>query len=254
MNIEPIPLLRDNYAWLITIDGSTDCAVVDPSETEPVLTLLQERGLRLHTILATHHHWDHVNGIEGLWSHFENVEVVCSSYDYDNGRVPKASRFHRDGDEFQLFGETAKCMMVPGHTLGAMAFYFADAKAVFTGDTLFTAGCGRLFEGTPEQMYHSLSALGKLPGETLVYCGHEYTENNLNFAISVESDNAAVANRLEEVKTMRAQGRPTVPATIAVELESNPFMRADDKNLASLMGKESPVDVFAELRSRKDSF
>jgi hydroxyacylglutathione hydrolase len=103
-------------------------------------------------------------------------------------------------------------------------------------------------------MYHSLSALGKLPGETLVYCGHEYTENNLNFAISVESDNAAVANRLEEVKTMRVQGRPTVPATIAVELESNPFMRADDKNLASLMGKESPVDVFAELRSRKDSF
>jgi hydroxyacylglutathione hydrolase len=145
-------------------------------------------------------------------------------------------------------------MLVPGHTLGALAYHLPEVNAVFTGDTLFTAGCGRLFEGTPAQMYRSLSRLGELPGETQVYCGHEYTENNLRFAASVEGDNPRVAERLEEVVALRAAGRPTVPASMAVERSTNPFMRADEPALGALMGKTSPVETFGELRRRKDLF
>ncbi len=254
VKIESIPLLRDNYAWLLYNEGSPDCAVVDPSEGAPVLALLKERGLRLRAVLATHHHYDHVDGIVELVKGYGDVQVYCSEYDMKAGRVPEASRAFGDGDEFDLLGYRVCCMLVPGHTLGALAYYLPEVNAVFTGDTLFTAGCGRLFEGTPAQMYDSLSRLGKLPGETQVYCGHEYTENNLRFAASVEGDNPRVLERLEEVVALRAAGRPTVPASMTVECSTNPFMRADDPALWELMGKASPVETFGELRRRKDLF
>jgi len=254
IKIEAIPLLKDNYAWLLYEEGTSECAVVDPSEDEPVLALLAQRGLRLTTILATHHHWDHVNGIEGLARVFPGVEIICSTYDYKAGRVPRATRSIEDGDHFVLMDLKVECMMVPGHTLGAVAYFLPEAKAVFTGDTLFTAGCGRLFEGTPAQMYDSLSRLGMLPGDTAVYCGHEYTENNLRFALSVEGENRVVVNRLREVEALRARGRPTVPALMEVERATNPFMRADEEGLGALLGKTTPVDTFGELRRRKDRF
>ena len=167
MQIEPIALLSDNYAWLLTQEGSDACAIVDPSEAGPVRALIEARGLTLKWILATHHHWDHVNGIEDLVLGGD-VTVYCSSYDFDKGRVPCATVALSEGDSFELFGETVSCMEVPGHTLGAIAYYVPTSLAVFTGDTLFTAGCGRLFEGTPAQMHASLTKLAQLPVETLV--------------------------------------------------------------------------------------
>tara|TARA_Y100001934_G_scaffold274705_1_gene367646 strand:- start:40 stop:804 length:765 start_codon:yes stop_codon:yes gene_type:complete len=254
MKIEPIPLLRDNYAWLISVAGSNSCAVVDPSEGGPLLRLIEERGLELRTIIATHHHWDHVNGINELLSHYRGVDVVCSSYDYENNRVPGATLPQEDGDTFVLLGKMVRCMMVPGHTLGAIAYYVKEARAVFTGDTLFTAGCGRLFEGTPRQMHDSLSSLASLPADTLVYCGHEYTESNLRFALAMEPYNQAVLARLKVVQEMRGNGEPTVPSTIGEELRSNPFLRVTDRHLAASVGRDAPEEVFAELRSRKDQF
>ncbi len=254
MKIEAIPLLKDNYAWLLQAEGASECGVVDPSEAGPVLELIEERGLDLTTILATHHHWDHVNGIVGLLEAFPGAEVVCSHFDYEAGRVPGATRFVKDGERFTLMGLEVECLMVPGHTLGAVAYFMPEAGAVFTGDTLFTAGCGRLFEGTPEQMYHSLARLGDLPGDTAVCCGHEYTENNLRFAVSIGEENPRVAARLGEVSALRAAGKPTVPASMELERVTNPFMRADEAGLRGVMGATSSVEAFAELRRRKDGF
>lgn len=237
-----MPLLSDNYAWLLTGEGSRDCAVVDPSEGAPVAELIKREGLTLRWILATHHHWDHTGGIEELLRGAEGAEVICSQYDLDARRVPGATRGVKDGEKIEVAGETAACLMVPGHTLGAAAFYFSAAGAVFTGDTLFTAGCGRLFEGTPDQMYESLARLKDLPPDTGVYCGHEYTEKNLRFARDVFPEDAEIRGRLERVREARGADRPTVPETMGVERKTNPFLRADTPK------------VFAEFRRRRDSF
>lgn len=248
MDITALPLLDDNYAWLLTVPGSSACAVVDPSEADPVAQVLAERKLDLKCILATHHHPDHVGGIKGLVK--PGVEVVCSSYDKE--RIPCVTKTVEHGERIDVLGEQVQCIMVPGHTLGAVSFYFAKSKAVFTGDTLFLGGCGRLFEGTPEMMHKSLSELAALPGDVDVYCGHEYTEKNMKFALSLEPNARAVKERLARVEKLLAEGKPTVPATLDVERKTNPFLRVSE--LRAIAGKQQDVEVFAELRQRRDKF
>lgn len=250
MDITALPLLDDNYAWLLTQPGSPLCAVVDPSEAAPVAQAIKERNLQLTCILATHHHPDHTGGIKGLAK--RGIEVVSSAYDKE--RIPGVTKTVDHGESIQVLGESVQCLMVPGHTLGAVSYYFAQAKAVFTGDTLFLAGCGRLFEGSAAQMHRSLSELAALPSDVHVYCGHEYTEKNLRFALSLEPHQKDIKDRLAVVEALRAKGQPTVPATLEVERRTNPFLRAGSPELHQVCGKQRDVDVFAELRSRRDHF
>ena len=250
MQIIPLPLLEDNYAWLLIDAAQRECGIVDPSEAAPVAAAVRERGLRLRWILATHHHPDHTGGIAELAD--DGVQVIASSY--DQHRVPPVTKTVSDGLELTVAGELIRCIGVPGHTLGAVAFYLPKVKAVFTGDTLFTAGCGRMFEGDAVQMHGSLGRLASLPEDTQVYCGHEYTEKNLRFAQSLEPANPAIAQRLLEVTAARQQGRACVPASLLVERQTNPFLRCEEPTLRQATGYQAPVDVFRELRERRDKF
>jgi hydroxyacylglutathione hydrolase len=252
MRIVGLPLLSDNYAWVLAPDAGGACAVVDPSEAEPVRAFLQAEGLALGWILATHHHFDHTGGIEGLVEAFPDVEVLCS--EPDRARVPGATRTIADGETVDVAGETARALYVPGHTTGAVAWHLEAIGAVFTGDTLFTAGCGRLFEGTPEQMHASLARLAALPDRTRVYCGHEYTVSNLKFAAALDPGDDAVRERLAAETARRAAGEPTVPATLSVEKRTNPFLRAGEAAMMRILGEPEPVAAFAEMRRRKDTF
>ncbi|MFH2203567.1 MAG: hydroxyacylglutathione hydrolase [Elusimicrobiota bacterium] len=253
MKIIGISLLTDNYSWLLADEKSGDCAVVDPAESGPVLAYIEREELRLRWILTTHHHYDHIGGIQSLRRKFD-AEVLCSTYDYAAGRVPGATRGLADNETFQAAGSEAVSLAVPGHTLGAAAFHFPRERAVFTGDTLFTAGCGRLFEGTPEQMHASLTRLKALPPETMVYCGHEYTDKNIRFAHGLLPEDSAVAARLERVESEISAGRATVPAPLAEELATNPFLRAEDAALQAATGKSGAVETFTEIRRRRDGF
>jgi hydroxyacylglutathione hydrolase len=247
MNITPLPLLQDNYAWLLWSSDSRDCAVVDPSECRSVMQAIDARGLRLRSILVTHHHGDHVGGVAELVAIVSQakssvVEVYCSAYDAHAERVPCVTHPLEDGQHVSILGHDLECLSVPGHTLGAVAFYMKSLGAVFTGDTLFLAGCGRLFEGTPEQMFASLQRLASLPATTSVYCGHEYTEKNLRFAArdDVDGKNKSVRARLLAVEALRTNQLPTVPARLVDELATNPFIRC--KNAVE----------FARLRTLRD--
>ena len=239
MQVTIVPCLKDNYAYLVRVEGSDTCAVVDACEAEPIERALDELGLRLGAILSTHHHHDHVGGNEALARRFPGLEVFGSTH--DRGRIPLQSRFLAEGETLEAAGLGFRCLSIPGHTLGAVAY--VGHGAVFTGDTLFAAGCGRLFEGTPTMMYESLvQKLGALPDDTLVYFGHEYTANNLRFAAVVEPNNEHVQKRSERVAEKRARGEFTAPSTIAEERLTNPFMRSGS------------VERLAELRALKDNF
>jgi hydroxyacylglutathione hydrolase len=259
MRVVPVPCLRDNYAYLLVCEATNLAAVVDPSEAEPVRAAAEAEGVGLGAIWNTHHHWDHTGGNKKLLEAFPELEVIGHSS--DKGRIPGQSRFADDGEEVSL-GEEIRAQVIhnPGHTSGAISYYLADPGWVFTGDTLFGAGCGRLFEGTPGQMYASLSRLASLPEDTEVYCGHEYTASNLRFAAEVEPENAAIAERRRQVEAARGRGEPTVPFTVADERETNPFLRAAAEAVIAAArlhqpgGGETPVDVFATIRRWKDNF
>jgi hydroxyacylglutathione hydrolase len=251
MRVIPVPCLSDNYAYLVTRDGSSDAFVVDPSESAPVIAALEREGLRLVAIVNTHHHHDHVGGNEELRARFGDLPVYAHVSDV--GRVPAQTERVEEGRSFHVAGLELHPLHVPGHTLGAVAYHVEDA--VFTGDTLFVAGCGRLFEGTPEQMHDSLSGkLGRLPAATRVYCGHEYTVNNLRFAVHAEPENRAAAAMLEAAQATRAKGEPTVPSTIGDELRVNPFLRCDAPSIAAHFPGASVVETFAAVRKAKDTF
>jgi hydroxyacylglutathione hydrolase len=232
MTITPIPCLSDNYAYLVTCDRTKKTAIVDPSEAAPVLEAVRRAGVKAEAIWNTHHHWDHVGGNEELVSAL-GIDEVCG-HASDKGRIGAQTRFLEEGERFTLGDLAVRILHIPGHTTGAIAYVVDDA--VFTGDTLFVAGCGRLFEGTPEMMFASLAKLASLPDDTRVYCGHEYTKANLAFAAHVEPENADVRRAAANVHV------PSVPSTIAVEKRINPFVRA------------ATVAEFAARRSAKDAF
>jgi hydroxyacylglutathione hydrolase len=252
MRVVPVPCLSDNYAYLVARDGAKEAVVVDPSEAGPVVSALEREGLRLVAILNTHHHWDHVGGNADLRERFGN-SLPIYAHTSDVSRVPSQTERVEEGEAFEVAGLAFRPLHVPGHTLGAVSYCVEDA--VFTGDTLFVAGCGRLFEGTPEQMLDSLAnKLGKLDGATRVYCGHEYTVNNLRFACSVEPENREAEAKLARAKALRERGEPTVPSTIAEELATNPFLRSHEPTLRARFPAGSPAEVFAGIRKAKDEF
>jgi hydroxyacylglutathione hydrolase len=251
--IRQLLVLKDNYVYLLHEPASGATAVVDPSVAEPVFAALDETGWRLSHILNTHHHWDHTGGNEALKAATGAVVVGPRA---DRERIPAIDIALGEGDRYAIGSETAEIFDVPGHTRGHIAFWFATSRALFCGDTLFTLGCGRMFEGTPPQMWRSLSKLRVLPAETRVFCGHEYTQANARFALAVEPGNSALVARAKAVDALRAEGRATVPATLGEELATNPFLRADCAELQAatgLVGRD-PAEVFGEIRRRKDAF
>lgn len=249
MRIIPIPCLRDNYAYLLIDDNGGRATVVDPSEVDPVVSAVEREGVALRELWITHHHWDHVGGIEGLVRLYEIEHVRGSCYDAEHGRIANQSVALGDGDEFDFGGSTVRVLEIPGHTLGAIAFV-VDGH-LFSGDTLFLAGCGRVFEGTMQMMSESLTKLRELPAETRLWCGHEYTVNNLRFAKTVEPDNADVLAALAEAIEIRESGGFTVPGMLEREMLTNPFLRFDHPAVAH--GRD-PVRVFSEIREAKDAF
>lgn len=249
MRIVPVPCLRDNYAYLLIDDAGERAVVVDPSEVDPVLAASEREGVRLTGIWATHHHWDHTGGIEGLCERAPGLEVLGSEHDREAGRIPRQTRGLRGGDALAFDGRDVTLIDIPGHTLGAIA-YVVDGH-LFSGDTLFLAGCGRVFEGTMEMMARSLLSLRELPADTRVWCGHEYTVRNLEFALTIEPDSEAVRAALGAARGRREAGEPTVPGRLADELETNPFLRFD---LPAVAKGRAPVEAFTAIRGAKDAF
>ncbi len=248
-----IPALSDNYVYLLHDGDSGRTAVVDPPEAEPVMAELERRGWSLDWILNTHHHWDHVGANLAL-KRLTGCQVA--GFQGDAHRIPGIDRTLAGGDRFELGASVAQVLEVPGHTLGHVAYWFADADLLCCGDTLFSLGCGRLFEGTAAQMWESLCKLRDLPDATRVCCAHEYTLKNARFALTIEPDRPPLLERVRQVEALRAQGLPTVPSLLGEEKITNPFLRADDPDLqVRLHMCGSPaVAVFAELRRRRDRF
>ncbi len=255
MKIIQIPLLRDNYAYLIVCEKTNDAAVVDPSEAEPVLRRAEQEKVALKAIFNTHHHRDHTGGNPGLLGCFP-LEVYGHSI--DKGRIPGLTHPLDEGGEVRIGELDARVLFIPGHTKGHIAYLFENK--LFCGDTLFVAGCGRLFEGTAEQMHNSLSKLKGLSADTLVYCGHEYTEKNLQFAMTLEPNNKKLAEKMQRVRSMRAKGISTVPSMMEEEKETNPFLRWDSKQIHENLKKDfpnlslDPILVFSQIRKLKDYF
>ncbi len=260
MRVVPIRQFLDNYAYLVIDESAAIAAVVDVAEAEPVVEALGREGVRLVAILSTHHHFDHVGGNEDLLAALPAGSVEVFGYDGDRDRIPGLTRGLADGEEFVLGGLRGRAIFIPAHTKGHLAYYFAAEGVVFTGDTLFGGGCGRLFEGDAAQMMTSLGRLAALPDATEVYCGHEYTARNLEFAAELEPGNARLAERRLEVQALRDADRPTVPTTIALEKATNPFLRADSPELAaSVRARDAeagsdPASVFAATRRLKDNY
>ena len=253
IEITPLSAFSDNYIWLL-VRGS-QAVVVDPGDAAPVIEALGRLKLTLEAVLVTHHHGDHIGGIPQL---LEHRAVPVYGPKAEQSRIATLTHYLNDGDRVEVLGHTAEVIAVPGHTLGHIAYYFTDLDALFCGDTLFYAGCGRLFEGTPEQMHASLSRLAALPERTAVYCAHEYTLSNLAFALAVESENSDIASAIREAKSQRSQNQPTLPSSIGRERRVNPFLRSAKPGIAD-RAPEPPlsrdsVQAFASLRRWKDHF
>jgi hydroxyacylglutathione hydrolase len=253
LEIALVPMLKDNYAYLIHDNASGATAILDPSEAEPGLKAAAARGWTITHVLDTHHHNDHCGGNLGIKKK-TGAKVVGPAYDRE--RIPGLDIAVDEQSGFDFAGHHADVLFIPGHTKGHIAFHFSDSQAVFCGDTLFSIGCGRMFEGTSDVMWPSLLKLRALPDETRIYCGHEYTEANIRFALAADPDNAALKKRAEEAKKLRAAGQPTIPAILGAEKEANPFLRADQPELmARFGGKDKPAhEIFGAIRAAKDRF
>ncbi|MCW8877648.1 MAG: hydroxyacylglutathione hydrolase [Kangiellaceae bacterium] len=256
--ISPIPAFNDNYIWLIENNGFA--AVVDPGDPSPVIQALEQNGLQLTTILITHHHADHTGGLAALKQRYSAKVYGPARESIKNIDIPLSQ-----GQNIQLedLGLSFKILDIPGHTAGHIAFFCENSSAgpiLFCGDTLFSGGCGRLFEGTPTQMWDSLQKLSELPISTKVYCAHEYTSSNLQFALAVEPNNADLVKYSLKVQQLRQASQPTLPSTIGLELKINPFLRIRESNVIDVAENRSgerelsESEVFASIRSWKDSF
>jgi hydroxyacylglutathione hydrolase len=230
--------LTDNYGVLVHDPVSGDTASIDAPDAQAVESALQEKGWTLTHILVTHHHWDHTQGIDDLKAKTK-CHVIGPKEEAD--KINTLDEVKTDGDRFTFGGENVDVISTPGHTLGMINFHFTQSNVVFTGDTLFALGCGRIFEGDPEMMWNSLSKLAELPPETIVYCGHEYTQANAKFSLSIEPDNKALIKRASEIDALRSEGKPTLPTSIGLELETNVFLRAGN------------AAEFARIRAAKDN-
>ena len=253
MLIIPIPCLTDNYAYIINEENSKKIGVVDPSEANPIIEFLEKKNLKLDYILNTHHHFDHIGGNEELKRKFK-AKVV--GFKGDKHRIPGID-ISLENDENWNFGNTeAKIIHIPGHTLGHICFFFEKEKIAFTGDTLFSLGCGRIFEGDHKQMLESLNKIKKLPKNTKIYCGHEYTYKNAEFCLKYDSDNTDLKNKFEKIKKLRSNNLPTIPTTLEEELNSNIFLRCDqnDRKIKLNMKNQEDFKVFKKVRDLKDSF
>lgn len=253
LDIHLLPVLSDNYVYLVRDAESGASVAVDPAVAAPVLEALGRLGWRLGQILCTHHHADHVGGVAEI-KRATGCTVVGAAADAH--RIPGIDVKVREGDTVALGAHAARVIETPGHTSGHVAYWFEEARALFCGDTLFSLGCGRLFEGTPVQMWDSLCKLRALPDDARVYCGHEYTNANADFALSVDPDNPALKARAEQVLALREAGKPTVPTLLGEEKAANPFLRADDaafRQGLGLAGRDAAA-VFTEIRRRKDEF
>ncbi len=251
--IEILPMLSDNYAYLLHEPEAGVTAVVDPAEAAPVTARLAQQQRQLDLILTTHHHGDHTAGNLALKA-ATGCRVIGAAA--DRARIPGLDQAVQEGERVMVGKAAGEVMATPGHTSGHISYWFSEAKALFCADTLFSLGCGRLLEGDARQMWASLQKLLALPDDALVYCGHEYTESNARFALTVDPDNPALQARAEEVHRLRAAGRPTIPTTLGLERRTNPFLRPDDPGIRRTLGMTgaSDVEVFAEIRQRKDRF
>ncbi len=258
MAIIPVPQLSDNYAYLVVDDQTNQCGVVDCAEADKVLAEVNRRQLRLVAVLPTHWHFDHVGGNQDLVRAIPGLRVYGARGEH--GRIPAQTHEVDDGDTVEVGTLKGRVIGIPAHTNGHIAYYFPQLNSVFTGDTLFIAGCGRVFEGRAQTMVDSLAKLAALPDSTRVYCGHEYTEKNLRFALTLEPNNPALKSKYEWAKAVRAEGKYTIPSTIGDEKQFNPFLRIDSPELRTNLKKLVPtlsddaVAVFAKVRELKDRF
>ena len=253
MQVTPLLCLKDNYAYIINDENSKIVGVVDPSEASPIVSFLEKKKLKLNYILNTHHHHDHIGGNIELKKKY-NAKVI--GFDFDKHRIPGIDINLKDNDKWKFGNSSIKIIHIPGHTLGHICFFFENEKIAFTGDTLFSLGCGRIFEGDNKQMLNSLNKLKKLPKETKIYCGHEYTYKNAEFCIKYDSDNINLKKKFEEVKKLISKNKPTVPSNLDDELKSNIFLRCNKNDLKIKLNMENQEDfkVFRKVRDLKDSF
>jgi len=251
MNLNSIPAFQDNYIWVLN-DEAGKCIIVDPGEAAPVLNAMAKNNWQPEAILLTHHHHDHVGGVKELLQTFPGLVVYGPEETQDKG----TNRVVREGDKVNILECEFSVIATPGHTLGHLCYF--SFPYLFCGDTLFSGGCGRLFEGTPKQMYESFQKINKLPQETLVCCAHEYTESNIKFALSILPEDQVLIRYYREVKELRLKNHPTLPTTLQIERGINLFMRTEDADLKDIIKKETslqqPEQVFAWLRAKKDSF
>ena len=253
MKIEIIPCLNGNYSYLIHDEISNTVAIVDPSEFIPCDTIISKNYQKLDFILNTHHHYDHVGGNEELKKKY-NSKVL--GFEKDKKRIPEIDILLKDGQEFKIGNLNFRTIFIPGHTSGHIAFYFEKEKVIFTGDTLFSLGCGKVFEGTYQQMFDSLNKIKKLPGKTKIYCGHEYTENNFGFCLKFNPNNNYLKDKEKVIEAKLSDGKPTIPTTIKDEIQTNIFLRYDDLDVKNALNLKnaSDLEIFTKLRDLKDNF
>jgi len=253
MQITPIPCLTDNYAYIISDSDYKTVGVVDPSEADPVIAFLEKKNLKLNYILNTHHHFDHIGGNIQLKKKY-NARIV--GYLEDKHRIPGIDITLKDNERWNFGNSTVKILHIPGHTLGHICYFFEKEKIAFTGDTLFSLGCGRIFEGDHKQMLISLNKIKKLPKDTNIYCGHEYTYRNAEFCMKYDGENLELNKKFEKIKKLRANNLPTIPTKLEDELKSNIFLRCDQNDLKIKLNMKNQEDfkVFKTVRDLKDSF
>jgi len=253
MQVTPISCLTDNYAYIIHDDNFKTVGVVDPSEAKPIISFLKKKNLKLNYILNTHHHFDHIGGNIELKKIY-NAKIV--GFLGDKRRIPGIDIALRNNENWSFGNSTVKVFHIPGHTLGHICFFFEKEKIVFTGDTLFSLGCGKIFEGNHEQMLTSLNKIKQLPKDTMIYCGHEYTYKNAEFCMKYDSDNIDLKKKFEKIKKLRSQNLPTIPSSLEDEIKSNIFLRCDQNVLKIKLNMKNQEDskVFKKVRDLKDSF